>query len=317
MFIWAIILVFILITAYWISRWRNYPAAVNKSISASLLAIILTALLVLLYLDRMDRTYVKDEAPILISLAIDVSLSMGVMPDPRNHAQIGTRLDRVKKVLLPILEALDASGAKVMISVVGFTARPEIILGWDDNLSQVREVVEYVIAPGLLTDPGSDLGAMFEGIVPLFENLPIEYREQENKQFLIVVSDGEQTLERADLATAIGNIRARGVNIITLQAGLKDIPEGLPVYDEIGAFMGFQNVSGQMYSVPDFDIMSMIAGSEPDEGLYTRAEESGVASQISDYMGIKMSTAVSSNPVYLITLLILSLLGFVILLRFV
>jgi len=317
MFIWAIIIVFILIAGYWFSRWHNYPATFNKTISASLLALLLAVLLLLLYLDRMDRTYLKEEAPILISLAIDVSLSMGVMPDPRDHPQIGIRLDRVKKVLLPILEALEASGAQVMISVVGFTARPEIILGWDDNLSQVREVVEYVIAPGLLTDPGTDMGTMFEGVIPLFENLPSEYQQQGNKQFLIVVSDGEQTLERGDLVTTMGNVRAKGINIIALQAGLPDIPEGLPVYDEIGTFMGFQNVGGQMYSVPDFELMSLLAGNEQDKGLYVRVEESGVASRISDYLGIKMSTAVSSNPVYLFALLLLWVLGFVILTRFV
>jgi len=290
---------------YWYLRWSAAPDVLKRSVSLSLVALIVVSLAVLVYLDRMDRTFMKDDTPILVSIAIDLSLSMGAAPDPRSEGEIGTRMQRAQKVLLPIIDALDAADAGVMVSVTGFTAVPETVLGWDDNLPQVREVIEYVIAPGMLTEPGSDLGAALQGIVPQFDNLPENYQDKDVRKFLLVVTDGEQTIEKGDLPSALADLRSRGVKIIALHAGLADIPEGIPVRDQTGAFLGFQDISGQIYTIPDRETMAMVAGTDPAAGLYLKPENPGTVKQISDFIGIQISAAAASSPMYTGSVLLL------------
>ena len=283
---------------YWYLRWRAAPGTLVRSLSVPLLGLLIIGLGVLVYLERMDRTYVKDDSPILISIVIDLSLSMGASPDPRNHGDTGTRMERAQKVLLPIVDALDAADASVMVSVTGFTAIPETVLGWDNNLPQVREVVEYVIAPGMLTEPGSDLGAALQGVIPQFDNLPESFRDKKVRKYVLVVSDGEQTIEKGDMAAALADLRTRGVNMIALHAGMADIPEGIVVKDQTGAFQGFQDVNGQIYTVPDNETMKLVAGPDPETGLYVKPEQPGTVKQISDFIGIQISAAAASSPMY-------------------
>ena len=253
----------------------------------------------------------------LVAFAIDLSLSMGAAPDPRSHGDVGTRMERAQKVLLPIIDALDASDAGVMVSVTGFTAVPETVLGWDNNLPQVREVIEYVIAPGMLTEPGSDLGAALQGIVPQFDNLPEDYQGKDVRKFLIVVSDGEQTIEKGDLTSGLADLRSKGVNIIALHAGLADIPEGIPVYDQTGSFQGFQDIGGQFYTIPDNETMGLVAGTDELTGLYIRSENSNAIRAISDHIGIQISAAAASSPIFTGSVLVLLLLSMGMLLWYV
>lgn len=313
----AVAAVAVLIVLYWAWLWFRSGESVRRSTSLPLLALLLVSLGTIVYVERMDRSYMLDDTPVLITIAADLSLSMGAAPDPRVHGVMGTRLERAQQVLLPILTALEASGAPVMISVTGFTAKSEMLMGWDSNLPQIREVIEYSMAPGILTEPGSDLGAALQGVIPLYDNLPEEYLDQETRKFLIVVSDGEQTLERGDLVTALADLRARGVNTIAMQVGLFDIPEGIPVYDQAGTFLGFQDISGQVYTVPDKKIMSVIAGDGPDNGLYVRAEDANATEKISNFLGIQMSALATSSPLYQTVVLLLWALSFAILLWFV
>jgi len=302
---------------YWYVRWNNAPDLTRRSVSSALMIVLAITLVVLVYLDRMDRTYLKDESPMLVALAIDLSLSMGAAPDPRTHGDVGTRMQRVQKVLLPVIDALDASDAAVMVSVTGFTAVPETVLGWDNNLPQVREVIEYVIAPGMLTEPGSDLGAALQGIVPQFDNLPVEYQDKQVRKYLIVVTDGEQTIEKGDLASGLADLRSKGVNIIALHAGLPEVPEGIPVYDQTGSFQGFQDIGGQIYTVPDTETMTMVTGNDELTGLYIRPESSTAVRDISEFIGIQISAATTSSPLYTGSVLLLLLLSLGMLLWYV
>lgn len=302
---------------YWYLRWRNAPGLLRRSVSVSLMGLLLFAVAVLVYLHRMDRTYMVDDSPILVAMVIDLSLSMGAAPDPRSHGDIGTRMQRAQKVLLPILDALDASDAGVMISVTAFTAVPETVLGWDNNLPQVREVIEYVIAPGMLTEPGSDLGAALQGVVPQFDNLPVAYQDKDIRKYLLVVSDGEQTVEKGDLAAALADLREKNVNMIALHTGLLDIPEGIPVYDVSGSFQGFQDINGQIYTVPDNETMGLVAGNDEARGLYVRAESSNTIRQINEFIGVQISSAAASSPLYTGSVLLLLVLSLAILLWFV
>ena len=317
MLIPAVIVVAILIVLYWAGIWLRSGGNVRRSASLLLMLLLVASLGTIAYVERMDRSYMLDDTPVLITIAADLSLSMGAKPDPREHGEMGTRLERAQQVLLPILTALEASGAPVMVSVTGFTAKSEMLMGWDGNLPQIREVIEYSMAPGILTEPGSDLGAAMQGVIPLYENLPGDYQEQETRKYLIVVSDGEQTLERGDLATALADIKAKGVNTIALQVGLTDVPEGLPVYDQAGTFLGFQDISGQVYTLPDAKVMQLLAGEEPGSGIYVRAEAPRAIEEISEFLGIQMSALATSSPLYQAVVLLLWALSFAVLLWFV
>lgn len=297
-YLFCVLIVIALPAWYWYLRWRAAPDSLVRSMSVPLMVLLAVALGVLVYLERMDRTYVKDDSPILVSIVVDLSLSMGAAPDPRSHGDVGTRMQRVQKVLLPIIDALDAADAGVMVSVTGFTAIPETVLGWDNNLPQVREVIEYVVAPGMLTEPGSDLGAALQGVVPQFDNLPENFRGKDVRKYVLVVSDGEQTIEKGDLAAALGDLRSRGINFIALHAGMQDVPEGIPVTDQTGAFQGFQDISGQIYTIPDNETMRLVAGNDPEKGLYVKPEEPGTIKKISDFIGIQISAAAASSPLY-------------------
>ena len=262
MLITAVIITVLLILAYWGWVWLQTGGQIQRSLSVLLMLVIFFSAAIIIYVERMDTSYMLDDTPVLVGITTDLSLSMGATVDPREYSPLPTRLERAQRVILPILNALDTSGASVMMGITGFTAKSEMIMGWDGNLPQIREVIEYSLAPGILTLPGSDLGVALQGVLPLFENLPEEYQEQETRKFLIVISDGEQTQERGELETALAELRSNNVSIISLQVGSLDLPEGIPVYDDAGTFLGFEDISGQVYTMPNTEIMQMIAGEE-------------------------------------------------------
>jgi hypothetical protein len=311
------IVVTVMIIAYWVRYWLVLPGTMNRSVSILMLVLVGVALSTIAYVERMDQSTMLDDIPVLVALTTDLSLSMGATPDPRDHAVIGTRLERAQKTLLPILNAMDTSGASVMMGITGYTAKSEMIMGWDSNLPQIREVIEYSMAPGILTQPGSDIGVALQGVLPLFENLPEEYQDQETKKYLIIVSDGEQTLERGEIETALAELRTNNVKIVALQVGLLDVPEGIPVYDKAGTFLGFQDIGGQIYTVPNTEIMTLIAGDDPATGLYVRGESPNAVNEISSFLGIRMSALSTSGPLYMAVVLLLWGLSFAVLLWFV
>jgi hypothetical protein len=317
MLITAVFIIVLLIIAYWIWVWSQTGGKITRSLSVFLMLVLFVAIATIIYVERMDTSYMLDDTPVLVGITTDLSLSMGATVDPREYSPLPTRLERAQQTILPILNALDTSGANVMMGITGFTAKSEMIMGWDSNLPQIREVIEYSLAPGILTQPGSDLGVALQGVLPLFDNLPEEYQEQETRKFLIVVSDGEQTLERGEIESALAELRANSVSIISLQVGSLDLPEGIPVYDDAGTFLGFQDISGQVYTMPNTDIMRMLAGEDPATGLYIRAESNNAVDEISEFLGIRMSALSTSGPMYTAVVTLLWGLSFVALLWFV
>lgn len=258
--------------------------------------VVLPALLLTLALLQQSAGGLRGgSAPVFVAIAADVSLSMGTMPAPLEHAGVGTRLQRTRRVLLSLLAELESSARPVMVGVTAFTSKAETILAWDDNLPQVREAVEYVLTPGLLTESGSDLGAALEGAERIFELLPVAYRESNGGKFLVLVSDGEQNVESADIATAIRKLREQGVKIVSLHVGLADVPEGLPVYGAAGTFTGFDPVGGRFFSVPDPSVMRALAGSTPEEGIFVKAEDRDAAEDVLEYMGIQIAGSQSDS----------------------
>jgi len=317
MFLPALIIAVLIICLYWALRLRSAPAGTRRSMSIFVLLLVFATAGVLACLDSLNRSnYGENQTPILIVMATDLSLSMGAVPDPHSRGKVPTRLKRAKKVVLSILNGIDAAGASMMMGITGFTAKSETILAWDDNISQLDEVINYVLTPGLLTEPGSDLGEALAGAVPLFDNLPQEYRKRDTKKYLILVSDGEETVKKGDISKALGELRTRGVNIIALQAGLFDTPEGLPVYDELGRFQGFDEIAGQIYTVPDAKTMKLVSGNDAGKGLYVRAEDPGAAKKMSRFMGVKVAADLSSSPLYVALVLLLLVLSIAMLLAF-
>ena len=45
------------------------------------------------------------------------------------------------------------------------------------------------------------------------------------------------------------------------------------IYGQVGEFLGFEMMSGNLYSTPNIDAMHAISQASPQRGLYVRAEE--------------------------------------------
>lgn len=291
MFVALTLLVLILLVLNWI-RIRVWADASRRTHVPVLLVAMLA---LLIYTGRSGDGAQGPGAPVLVAFAADVSLSMGSIPEPGTEDEIGTRLERAQQVLLPVLANFSAAARPVMVSVTAFTSKSETILAWDDDLSLAREIIEFVLTTGLLTEAGSDLGTALNGVVPHFESLPEAYRSSTHPKFLIIISDGEQTSSRASSDAALLQLRDLGVQIITLQVGLPNVPEGLPVYDENNAFLGFEEVGGQLFSVPDPELMRQIAGTDPAQGLFVRAESGDAAALITDFVGLQYNGPVNTT----------------------
>jgi hypothetical protein len=234
-FAYLVIAVAVLLVAYWWQqRFWNDPGRERP-----VFVVLVVMLGALLYTQRDADQFRGPSGPLLLAIAADVSLSMGTMPEPGSAGDVGTRLERAQAALTPVLASLATTTRPAMVSVSAFTSKAETILAWDDDLSLVREIIEYVLTTGLLTEAGSDLGVALNGVVPLFESLPEALRGSDYAKFLVLVSDGEQTVDRSSSDAALAKLRELGVRIIALHVGLDDVPEGLPVYDDNGAYIGF------------------------------------------------------------------------------
>lgn len=275
--------------------WIRMDVWTSGNYSVRHLVLLPLILFTLIYLQHNDTERNGSGSPVFVAIVTDVSLSMGTMPEPRAHGGVGTRLERARHALLPLLTELEASTRTVMVGVTAFTSKAETILAWDDNLPQIREVIEYVLTPGLLTESGSDLGAALKGTEQLFDILPSPYREAKEGKFLILVSDGEQNVDGGDSAMAIAELRDMGVKIISLHVGMPETPEGLPVYDNDGAFAGFDEVGGQIFSVPNPEIMRVIAGPSPTQGIFVKAESADAAETMMDFLGVQIAGSESGS----------------------
>jgi hypothetical protein len=298
-------LVLLLLVLYWvrIRVWADTTRDPYMPIQ------LLAMLVLLIFIGPSGDETQGPGAPVLVAFATDVSLSMGAIPDPDTNDEVATRLERAQRVMLPVLANLSAAARPVLVSVTAFTSKSETILAWDDDLSLAREIIEFVLSTGLLTEAGSDLGVALNGVVPHFESLPETFKRSEHPKFLLIVSDGEQTASRATSDVALAKLRELGVQIITLHVGASDVAEGLPVYDENNIFVGFEEIGGQIFSVPDAEIMRSIAGADSANGLFVSADDGNATAAITDYIGLKnRGPANTSLRLWAILLLCASLL---------
>lgn len=306
MYLFVALLVSAVVVIYWI-RTRAFVSGAFR-----LSALIILPLIVILLIDtqRKGEVFAGRGSTALIAIASDVSLSMGTMPEPVANGDVGTRLERAQSILIPIFAHLGAATRPALMSVSAFTSKSEVVLAWDDDLSLAREIIEYVLTTGLLTEAGSDIGAALTAVVPLYENLPEAYRGTSHPKFLILVSDGEQTSSGGNSAAALARLQELGVRIIALHVGLENIPEGLPVYDDGENFIGFDEINGQIFSQPDPELMRSIAGEDTSQGLFVDASDSDAVAQITGFIGLQSGSSVGGGRHVAAILLLWGLLVF-------
>jgi hypothetical protein len=232
--------------------------------------------------NQWDAGLRSGQAPIALNVVFDTSLSMYAGPDPTRYPLIGTRFDRSKDVVLEVLNRLDEQRRNTTVSIVVFTVRAANALGWNPNLQEVGQIVNGSLTTNLIGRGGTDLGGALARAAEVFDALPERLQTTASK-VLLLVSDGERTVNMVDLENNLESFRQQGIKVISLQVGLLDEPEGIREYDEFG-FTGFWKGTGSLYTVPDTNTMIEIAGLDDDRGLYVRAEDPQASRRILNFL---------------------------------
>jgi hypothetical protein len=305
----AIILSIIVVICYWRAR---YVATGGRVIGPSLVVVVLALAMMGLItsvgrINQLDNFGRDREAPIALAVVFDTSLSMYAGPDPTRYPQVKTRFDRSKDVVLEVLYRLDESRRNTIASIVVFTVRAANALGWNPNLQEVGQIVEGSLTTNLIGRGGTDLGGALARTTEVFDSLPERLQASANK-VLLLVSDGERTVNMVDLDENLNSFRQRGIKVIALQVGLLDEPEGIREYDEFG-FTGFWKGMGEVYTVPDTNTMLEIAGLDDSQGLYVRVEDPQASRRILGFLqgeGRTLSNSISMEQLMTLGLWLLS-----------
>jgi len=275
------------IALYWIFMAGNPATHPKKYPSVSLLVLIGLALALTVwstYVGRPTYSYSLNDNPVVIAIAFDLSPSMLAIPDPGVEQDARPRFERGISVLQELLRQLEDSQQDVLVSIIGFTRKAEVIMGWESNPTQVREILEFVVSPDLFTSSGTSIEAAVKGLVGVFNTLPQNLQEKSQK-FGILVSDGEDTQPYSYLEYVVEELEAGPFDIISLQTGMLGMEEGVPEYGEFGEFLHFQQMGGKLYTVPDVDTMTQISAITSHRGLYVRAESPGSVGRMLEFIG--------------------------------
>lgn len=263
-----------LVALYWLQPERRKSVAGKSRALTGLFVLIATGVGLCLWsvsLERSAYTFERQSSPIAIAIAFDLSPSMLAIPHPEFDGQTLPRFERGKAVLQEFFRALEEQHEPVIVSVVGFTKQADIIMGWDQNIAQVRDILEYAVSPDLFGSAGTSIEAAVKSLHDVFAMLPAELQDTSRK-LVIIVSDGEDTMRASSFDYATEELAEAAYDTIALQAGLLDRNEGLPVYGRVGEFTGFRDMSGKIYTVPDVAAMNTIAEASAGRGLHVRAE---------------------------------------------
>jgi len=232
-----------------------------------------------LVLDQPSYSYTRERNPIAIAVAFDLSPSMLAIPDPAFDANVPPRYVRARNILLELFSTLEERRENVLVALIGFTRNAEVLIGWDYSSSQLREIIEFGLSPGLHSSTGTSMEAAVGAVTDLFNLLPADLRETSRK-LAILVSDGEDTMPDSFLGYALDDLASASFDIIALQAGLLHTSEGVPRYGQVGEFIGFEAMGGELYTAPSTETMQAIAGAIPERGLYVRAEDPAAIEEI-------------------------------------
>lgn len=279
----ATILLGIIVVSYW--RYRYIVAGRVYAPSPVVTGLAVAMLMLIVYAGtsrQWDATGRSDVAPVALAIVLDTSLSMYAGPDPSRYPHIKTRFDRGKDVVLDILHRLDEGQTNTIASIVVFTVRAANALGWNPNLQEVAQIFSGSLTTNLIGRGGTDLGGALARTIEVFDSLPERLQSSASK-VLLLVSDGERTVNMVDLDQNLDAFRQRGIKLISLQVGLLDEPEGIREYDEYG-FTGFWKGMGETFTVPDTTTMVEIAGMDDRQGLYIRAEDPQASRRILGFL---------------------------------
>ena len=251
-------------------------------------------------LERDAYTFERHANPIAIAVAFDLSPSMLAIPNPEFDGQYAPRFERGKAVLLDYFRALEEQGAPVIVSVLGFTKKADIIMGWDESTAQVRDILNYAVSPDLFGSSGTSIESAAKSLDSVFGMLPVELQAT-SRRLAIIVSDGEDTMRASSFEYAREELAAAGFDMIALQTGLLDRNEGIPVYGRVGEFMGFRDMRGDIYTVPDVDAMNTIAEASAGRGLHVRAESPGAVASMLQFSVAAGSGGIAADAAWLST----------------
>ena len=270
----AAIIIAVAVCAYWARPARRAAIVKQPRQLLGLLILIVAGLGLCLWsvtLERSAYTFERQSSPVAIAIAFDLSPSMLAIPNPDIDEEHPPRFERGKAVLLEYIRALEEQGEPVIVSVVGFTKNANIIMGWDQSMAQVHEILDFAVAPDLFGSSGTSIEAAVKSLNSVFSMLPEELQTT-SRQLAIIVSDGEDTMRASSFDYAKKELADAGFDTIALQTGLIDRNEGVPTYGRVGEFTGFRRMGGKLYTVPDFAAMSAIAQASAGRGLHVRAE---------------------------------------------
>lgn len=293
----ATILLGMIVVLYWRNRYVATGGRIyHPTFSVTILAV---AMLILIgytsNINQWDALGRSGVAPNALAIVLDTSLSMYAGPDPSRYPHIKTRFDRSKDVILDILQRLDEGQSNTIASIVVFTVRAANALGWNPNLQEVTQIVSGSLTTNLIGRGGTDLGGALARTIEVFDSLPERLQSSASK-VLLLVSDGERTVNMVDLDETLDAFRQRGIKIISLQVGLLDEPEGIREYDEYG-FTGFWKGIGETFTIPDTNTMIEIAGMDDRQGLYVRAEDPQASRRILGFLQGEVGVLSSSFSV--------------------
>lgn len=233
---------------------------------------------------------------------------MLAIPDPASGLDQTPRYQRGINTILELLSELEDRQIDVMISMVGFTKKAEVIMGWESNIPQIREMLQYVVSPSLFTSTGTSIEAASKALIQVFNTLPDNLGD-DTTRVAIMVSDGEDTSTYSYLDYVLEELQANRFDIITLQTGLLDQSEGVPSYGEFGEFLDFQPMGGKLYTVPDVDTMMRLSDIPDHRGLYIRAEASNAADRMFDFIASSGSIDTGLDQKLLVVLALFLLTG--------
>ena len=287
------------IAAYWTKR-RQKPPVITIALIVAGLALTSGSIL----LDRTRSSFAPSVDPVAILIAFDLSPSMLAIPDPTLYPGVQPRYLRARQILQDVLKALEERGAAVTVALLGFSKDAEIMMGWDSSVSQLREILQYGLSPDLFTSSGTRIEAAVETVIEVFDMLPAEQKDR-GRKVTIFVSDGEDTSSGEYLRYAIAELAEHPFDIVALQAGILGVNEGVPRFSPAGEFLGFDVMSGNVYSTPDANTMLTMSRSGSARGLYVRSEQAGSAAEIIDFLAGKRSLQQNISTRFLITFLLL------------
>lgn len=267
-------IVLVLLALYWTRPQQRLAASGESRRLAGLLALVAIGIgfcLWSVWLERPTHTFTRQDTPIAIAIAFDLSPSMLATPDPDFEGAFPPRFERGKAVLLDFFRKLEERRIPVIVSVVGFTKKADVLMGWDQSVAQVRDILEYAVSPDLFGSSGTSFEAATRKLTDVFAMLPEEIKIS-NRKLAIVVSDGEDTMRAASFGYAQSQLAEESFDTIALQTGMLDKNEGVPTYNRVGEFLGFRIMNGATYTVPDAEAMASISDASAGRGLYVRAE---------------------------------------------